>query len=319
MEPIRHVASLSVTVCLVLCTIFDSQTIAQNTKPKAPPTGVIDHVTVPLLIDRIRPYIDVTFHLANGSRRNARFLVDSGGGGFLLSEPLARDIGLHWGAIIHDPEEGDYANPDSPPSAFVGEFPLELNPKRVLVMIGHDTFLPGHAEGLFPGHLLSRYHVVFDYPKETFTLALPGVLTPKGDMLPMPVSSPSGFPRTEIEVAGVKYGLLIDTGASFTMVSEVLLKSWGKDHNDWPRYPGAYGEAKTLGGAVMETMFVPEGLWGTHQLKELGVVSEPEGTFEKYMSGMMTAPIIGSLAGNVLRHYRVELDYPNEKLYISEP
>ena len=138
-------------------------------------------------------------------------------------------------------------------------------------------------------------------------------------MLPMPVSSPSGFPRTEIDVAGMKYGFLIDTGASFTMVSEVLLKSWGKDHHDWPRYPGAFGEAKTLGGGVLETMFVPEGQWGTHQLKQFGVVSQQEGTFEKYMSSMMTAPIVGSLAANVLKRYRIELDYPNSKLYISEP
>jgi hypothetical protein len=35
------------------------------------------------------------------------------------------------------------------------------------------------------------------------------------------------------------------------------------------------------------------------------------------MSGMMKAPIVGSLAGNVLKHFRLDLDYPNEKLYLS--
>jgi hypothetical protein len=35
------------------------------------------------------------------------------------------------------------------------------------------------------------------------------------------------------------------------------------------------------------------------------------------MSQMMAAPIVGSLAGNVLKHFRVELDYANEKLYLS--
>jgi hypothetical protein len=49
------------------------------------------------------------------------------------------------------------------------------------------------------------------------------------------------------------------------------------------------------------------------------VTSQREGTFERYMSSMMTAPIVGSLAGNVLERFRVELDYANEKLYLSTP
>jgi hypothetical protein len=34
-------------------------------------------------------------------------------------------------------------------------FPLDLNPKRVFIVIGHENILPkaalGHAEGMFPG------------------------------------------------------------------------------------------------------------------------------------------------------------------------
>jgi hypothetical protein len=170
---------------------------------------------------------------------------------------------------------------------------------------------------MLPGHILSQYHVVFDYPKATFTLAKPGVLSPQGNASPMPVSKQMGFPRTELEVNGVKYGFLLDTGASFTMVSEVLLKAWGTEHPDWQRHEGAFGEAATLGGTTLETMFVPRGVWQANQLGEFGVTSQREGTFERYMSQMMAAPIVGSLAGNVLRNFRVELDYSNQKLYLS--
>ena len=38
---------------------------------------------------------------------------------------------------------------------------------------------------------------------------------------------------------------------------------------------------------------------------------------EKWMSSMMAVPIVGSLAGNVLKRFRVELDYLNSKLYLS--
>lgn len=137
-------------------------------------------------------------------------------------------------------------------------------------------------------------------------------------MLPMPVGR-TGFPRTEIEIAGTKYGVLLDTGASFTMVSEVVLKAWGAAHPDWPRAAGAVGEAATLGGQTLETMTLPSGTWGAQPLPSFGVVSQREGTFERYMSGMMKEPIVGSLAGNVLRRFRLDLDYPNEKLYGSVP
>jgi hypothetical protein len=158
---------------------------------------------------------------------------------------------------------------------------------------------------------------VFDYPRGTFTLARPGTTKPIGDALPMPVSEGPGFPRTEIEVDGVKYGFLLDTGAAFTMVSEVLLKSWGSAHPDWPRHEGAAGDAKILGGQTLETMFLPRATWGPHELLEMGITSQREGTFERWMTSMMAAPIVGSLAGNVLKEFRVELDYPNQTLYLA--
>jgi predicted aspartyl protease len=278
--------------------------------------------TVPLIVEKNRPFVELTFRRPDGSKRTARFLVDSGGGGFGMVEPLARDLGLKWGPTQQ--EEGKtLALITDPVKVYIGDFPLELNPKRVGVTIGVDTILSKdqytRTEGLLPGHVLAKYHVVFDYPNGKFTIARPGILKPKGEGLAMPINSESGFPRTEMEIDGKTYGFLIDTGASFTMVSEVLLKSLGAAHPDWPRHPGGFGEAATLGGSTLETMFIPKGLWGANHLSEFGIVSQREGTFERRMSRMMSAPIVGSLAGNVLKRFRLELDYPNAKLYLSGP
>jgi hypothetical protein len=303
------------TLTLVLALCGCGQSRAEE--PATP-----DQATVPLLVEGNRPYVDLTFRRPDGSPRKARFVVDSGGGGFIVTEPLARDLGLAWGDTMR--EDGmDVAQATSAPRASVGEFPLELDPKRVVVVLGKESIVPpvapGHAEGLLPGHVLSRYHVVFDYPERTFSIARVGVLKPRGDALPMPVSKRSGFPRTEIEIDGVTRGFLVDTGASFTMVSEVLVKAWGAAHPDWERHPGAFGDAKTLGGMTLETMFVPSARWGPRTLGRFGVVSQREGTFERRMSSLMTSPIAGSLAGNVLKGLRVELDYPHETLYLSAP
>jgi predicted aspartyl protease len=315
MKPTRFLLWLNLSVCLLIAgAAYAQKTTAAREAPQ--------QATVPLLVEKNRPFVDLTFQRADGSKRSARFLVDSGGGGFILTEPLARDLGLKWGASMRE-GGSEFAQITDPLKASVGDFPLELNPQRVMVVIGADAVLPKGVtaphDGMLPGHVLAKYHVVFDYPKAKFTIARAGVLEPKGTALPMPVHPRSGFPRTEIEVDGQTYGFLLDTGASFTMVSEVLLKSLGAAHPDWPRHPGAYGEAATLGGMTLETMFIPGGRWGTNQLTEFGVVSQRQGTFESYMSKMMTAPIVGSLAGNVLKRFRVELDYPNAKLYLSGP
>jgi hypothetical protein len=176
---------------------------------------------------------------------------------------------------------------------------------------------PGHADGLLPGHVLAKYHVVFDYPAGTFTIARPGALAPRGTPSAMPVGAESGFPRTEIVVDGKPYGMLLDTGASFTMVSQVVLAAWGQAHADWERHQGAHGEAATLGGETLETMYLPGATWNAIELGRFGVTSQREGAFEKWMSSMMAAPIVGSLAGNVLKQFRVDLDYPDAKLYLS--
>jgi predicted aspartyl protease len=291
----------------------------QQAPPGKPPPA--DRATVPLHVQGHRPLVELTFRKPDGTTRTAKFLVDSGGGGFLIVGPLAKELGLALGETMR--EEGQaMAMVTTPIAVSVDTFALELDPKRVLVMIDRDNMLPpaapGRAEGMLPGHVLARYHVVFDYPKATFTIARAGALEPTGTALPMPVSTQTGFPRTEIEVDGKTHGFLLDTGASFTMVSQALLESWGTAHADWKRHPGAFGEAATLGGQTLETMFVPKVTWAGHQLVEVGVTSQKAGVFEDWMSSMMTAPIVGALAGNVLEQFRVELDYPNQKLYVSK-
>jgi hypothetical protein len=66
-------------------------------------------------------------------------------------------------------------------------------------------------------------------------------------------------------------------------------------------------------------MFLPKLTWSGNALADVGVVSRQTGVFEGWMSSMMTAPIVGSLAGNVLTQFRVDLDYPEQKLYLSRP
>ena len=57
---------------------------------------------------------------------------------------------------------------------------------------------------------------------------------------------------------------------------------------------------------------------GPLDLTAFAAVGRPNGTFEKWMSQMMPAPIVGSIAGNVLRSYRVEIDYAAGAVYLEQ-
>ncbi len=79
------------------------------------------------------------------------------------------------------------------------------------------------AEGMVPARVLRHYEVVFDYPARQFTLASPGTLKPRGVRIAAPVFVAGGFPRLELRIGGSTYGLLLDAGASFTMISRAVL------------------------------------------------------------------------------------------------
>jgi hypothetical protein len=183
--------------------------------------------------------------------------------------------------------------------------------------------MPGDdAEGAIPGHVLAQNAtVVFDYPAGRFTISKAGLLEHNGSPLPSPVFQRSGFPRIELELGGHRYGFLLDTGATYTMMSRDLMDGWKAEHPDWKTASGAVGLANMMGN-VMETsallMRIPEMKWGPFSIKDAGVVSRPVGTFERYMSRMMSAPIVGSIGGNVLRAFRIEIDYSNGRVYLRQ-
>jgi len=275
--------------------------------------------TVPLYVENNRPFVDLEFTRPNGTIRKARFWVDTGGGGFIMVEPLARELGLKLGTVT---SEGDsqFASTETP-VVHIGRMRLNLEGARAIVAIGQSKMMPGvPAEGLLPGHVLMRYHVVFDYPGRKFQIAKPGTVKPRGSKLPAPINKRSGFPRIEAMIGNVIYGFLLDTGASFTMVSQELLNKWVTEQPEWPQAKGAVGSANMGLGSVEVNglmMRIPRVGISRFQLSGAAVVSRPKGTFENYMSQMMSAPIVGAIGGNILKQFRVEIDYANGAAYLE--
>jgi predicted aspartyl protease len=279
-----------------------------------------EFVTVPLIVEFNRPFVDLEFARPDGSRRQARFWIDTGGGGFILCEPLAKELNLQLGPVIS--EDGQKFARIEPPEARLGGMVLDLKNANATVAVGRKTISDGvNAEGLFPGHILKRYHVIFDYPGRKFILAKPGSLKPRGIRINSPIHQRSGFPRIEAEIGGEIYGFLLDTGASFTMISQELLNQWANQNPGWQKTTGAFGAAN-MGLGQMEArgsmLRIPAMLLANTPLQGVAAVSRPKGTFENYMSQMMAAPIKGAIGGNVLSAFRIEIDYANGATYLEK-
>ena len=292
--------------------------VAQQIAP-APKTE-INSATVPLIVEYNRPFVDLEFTKPDGSARKARFWVDTGGGGFLMAEPLARDLNLTLGESFK--EGGQTFASIKPPPSRIGAMPLNLENARAFVLVGAKTVSPGvEAEGMLPGHILKQYHVIFDYPGKQFTLAKPGSLKPRGTRMVSPVNEKSGFPRIEAQIGGETFGFLLDTGASFTMISQELMNRWITEHSDWQHTTGAFAAANMIGNpmeAKALMMRIPQVNLADAKLEGVAAVSRPKGTFENFMSQMMAAPIVGAIGGNVLSLFRIEIDYANGATYFEK-
>jgi len=277
-----------------------------------PIAGLAQSGTVPLIVQGNVPMIDLEFVRADGGIETGRFVLDSGGGSFILTEKLANAIGLK-PTVAAQGAKGSRLAPAPPPQVRVGGMPLDLKGARVFIQYGRDRFeTRDAADGLFPGVVLERYHAIFDYPARSFTLAAPGSVKPRGTAVPSPVNRNNGFARLELAIGGRKVGFLLDTGASYTMVSKIALEEWSTAGAPWPRHVGAVGPANMSGGNMdTEALMarIPEMRLADFVIRGAGAVSRPDGTYEKRMSGVMTAPILGALGGNVLSQFRVEIDY----------
>src|ERR1051325_3729001 len=176
---ILNPTALILSLLLLPAAAASARAQANAGNPSSPAKAEKTSVTVPLIVEFNRPFIDLELRRPDGTIRKARFWVDTGGGAFILCEPLANELQLKLGPTMREGGE-KFARID-PPEARLGGMALDLKGARASVAVGQKTISPGvNAEGFFPAHILARYHVVFDYPGRTFTLAKPNSVKPRG-------------------------------------------------------------------------------------------------------------------------------------------
>lgn len=276
----------------------------------------VESASVPMDVRNNRVFVSLRIAGPQGKSRNAVFWVDTGGDTLVISGLLAHELGFRQ---VGKPVEGmgaTLAHLDSQPQISIRGMKIDLTGVRADVSLpgSQRTAFPGVAsEGFLPATVLRHYDVVFDYPAHRFTISQPGKIIHQGKPLPIFVSPSTGFVRLTAIVAGRPYGFMLDTGAAYTGVSRTLMDQWAAQHPHWPHSIGAVGAANMVGGKfdVENALIrVPKLAVGSFLLRGVGMVSRPPGVYERLVSGEMGSPVVGAIAGNVLRHFRVEVDYP---------
>lgn len=277
--------------------------------------------TVPMRLESNRPYIDVTLTGPDHKTVVAHAYVDTGGGAIIITSDLAARLNLKPVGQSFT-EEGVTLEPTTVPELAIGDMPIRVagNVRAFIAESRGDALRGSDAQLGLPGRAFVHYDVVFDYPAQRFTVAQSGAFKPRGMLVEGAVSHQAGMPVIHATVGGQSHTFLLDTGGTYSMFSAALLKRLEKRYPEWPYLAGAYGPANMLLGSKEPTLFMLRmadlKLAGV-TLHDVGVVSRPAGTYEKSMTQMLGMPVLGSVAGNVLRAFRVQINYPQGHIYMQ--
>jgi len=161
--------------------------------------------------------------------------------------------------------------------------------------------------------------VLVDFVDRKFLIGAPGTLHFRGSSAKVQVNAENGLIQVPSQIENKKYNLGLDVGSCISFLSEDLFDKLASEHADWPRMTGAVGSAN-MWGAPEETnwkvMSLERAQFGALFLTNVVMVALPKQVtdfFEK-RAGM---PTVGLIGANMLRNYRVGLDYAHSTVYFD--
>jgi hypothetical protein len=274
-------------------------------------------VSLPFALDHNRLTVEAEFVRPDGTVRKARAWMDTGSESLVVAESLARDLGLDLSGLktAQAQHSVDLAGPA--PRMLVGGLPLDLEGSRMRVHPGTHLRPGVAAEANLPANALRRLHIVLDYPALRLIVARPGAIQPRGVAVPCRVNAETGLFQVAVTLDGETVQLGIDNGSAGTWVSDTLTTAWQTRHPAWPRSTGAVGSTNFF-GFPFETagvlMRLPELRIGTLPALEVGLLGLPQELFDWY-SKKSAGTVVGFVGANVLKAFRIEVDFPGQMTY----
>lgn len=267
--------------------------------------------TTPFILDGNRIYAELAFVRPDGTLHKSLAFVDLGSPSMIVSEALFRELQL-------DKEKSL-------------SFNIGLMPIRVEVgTVTRDTWLPfsvadnRKVEAVLPAGVMQKYQIMIDYAHRVLTVAQPDTLQPAGFAVPCYINEKTGLVAVDASIDGKIYPVTIDTGSAYTWLRKATVEEWLALHPDWQRGVGAVGlsnmrmadDGIEAAGILVR---IPKIKLGSLELKRVGLLaigpSSSNWDFIDWYAQKNAVPVIGWLGGNVLRNFRITVDYPHRKIY----
>lgn len=259
--------------------------------------------------DRI--YAKLAFIRPDGTRYTTLAYVDSGSPSMIVSEALFKELRL-------DKEKSLTFQ--------IGEMPVQVDAGQVT----KDAWLPfsigNHrkVEALLPAGVMREFQVVIDYRQSKLTLAQPGTLAPEGLPVPFRVNRETGLIVVDVAIDGQIYPMTIDCGSAYTWLRKATARRWLAAHSEWERGVGAVGLSNMRMAddgieAAGTLLRIPQIQLGALRIPRIGALAIGPGKMNRdfldWYSRKNPVAVIGWLGGNVLRGFRITLDYPRLTSY----
>jgi len=272
-----------------------------------------EQTVVPVKLLNDRPVIQIKLE-KNGEPLN--FVLDTGSGISVISDETAERMrikpitrgGLARGIGGNGKFEIVYG---FLPAIHIGDVKIKNVPIYIRKFHTQNEKIDGYI-GL---SLISKFLTTLDYGDSTFTLVNQNSIEPQAAIetknlsLPLRLTS-SGFLSGEVELEGVAVPLnfIVDTGASVSVISDVLASS--KEISpfvkaDKMRVVGAAGVTENV-----SSFLLPRVSFGSHSRQSVTAIALDLNLINE-TSGFEQAGILG---GNFLKNYRLTFDFQNSKV-----
>jgi hypothetical protein len=299
--------------------------------------GAPRSATLPFVLDDNRMFVELEFIRPDGSTRKALAYVNMGQAAPVLSDDLFRELEIDQGRPL-DFRFGTMAIRVNAAATLTQDEAMSFriglggsDKPDTPTYGGNDVakqfFAPLPVEAMLPAGVLQNFQVVMDYGAKTLTLAAPGTIKPQGVAVPVRLNDQTGLVTADAVVGGKLRKLVIDNGGSYTVLRASAVNDMLDDHPEWQRGVGAVGEANAMMGGpdtAAPMLRLPQMEVGALRLDDSGAVGSGMGStmgwlmggfFWDYYSSKAGVDVDGWFGGNVLKGFRLTLDYPNQTIY----
>lgn len=277
-----------------------------------------EFVRVPMSIDNNRITIEVNVTSAEGKTETVHAWVDTNNPDMWISAGLAERLGLWHHSPEGDSPLGKVYLVETPRFFDISGFKLKM-PRSVRgIAFVSPKVLPGlDAEINIPASVLAQADIELDYPNHRFGIGAPGSGRRDGIKAPVSVDPTTSSVRMPAVIDGVAYQLGLDSGSGYSSIDQILMLHLLQVHPDWPTLTGYLGPSNSRGmdeELALHLIRIPHVTWGPLQLGPVGTNE----VFESSKHSPSAGDVVGTLGGNVLKNFRIEIDYANDVAYFDK-